>query len=213
MTFGIYGVVRLRALTKIDVDDITEQGSVFVIKILDTEKNVYNSYTVEDEYAACLRKYKKLRPEDTPHSRFFIHYQNGKCTKQPIGIHNFQRVPRAIANFLNLKDVESYTFRSFGNKTLKRHGRKRQREECLPNVLDSFVEDPKKRIIEENSTTENEICENVKTMTLELLPGKSREKYVKSYDNFLAWKIDQQIEKDCFSEAVVLQYFNCLKSE
>jgi hypothetical protein len=80
---------------------------------------------VESEYAAYVQKYKELRPENVLHSRFFINYQHGRCTVQPIGRNKFLNAPKAIANFLNLKDAESYTGHSFRGKSLKRNRRMR----------------------------------------------------------------------------------------
>lgn len=45
--------------------------------------------------------------------RFFIHYINGKCTNQHIGIHKIGEVPRFIAEFCQLAHADRYTGHCF----------------------------------------------------------------------------------------------------
>lgn len=220
------------ALTKVDVNDVNQEGSVIVIKIPETNKRSVFSFTVENEYAEYVQKYRDLRPENTPHSRFFINYENGGCSLEPIGKNRFFRAPKAIANFLNLKDAENYTSQSFRRESLKQNRGMR-----TSNVLDSYIEEclPSKRklcdmnseqIDFESSTKDmatSTITSSMDTSTVaiayakesawNLLPEKSRERYIRSYDKLMAWKTDEKIDQDCFSEAVMLEYFNHLISE
>lgn len=79
----------------------------------------------------------KIRPQNMNqiNSRFFINYQNGKCYKQMVGINKFSKIPREIAQYLNLTFPEQYTGHSFRRTSatllvdaggdllqLKRHG-------------------------------------------------------------------------------------------
>lgn len=140
MIFGIFGMTRVQSLIKLDVNDVTEQGSGFVIKVPDA--NGIRSFTVEDIYATYVQKYKDLRPKNVYHSRFFIHFQNGHCTAQPIGKNKFCNVPKIVANFLKLKDADSYSCNSFRQKSLKHiRGMK------ATTRLDSFIDEcPPKKI-------------------------------------------------------------------
>lgn len=82
-----------------------------------------------------FKKYWNLRPENCSHSRFFINFHNGRCTRNPIGVNTLRTFPQKIATFLNLPDPKAYTGHSFrrtsasllaelGMETtiLKRHG-------------------------------------------------------------------------------------------
>ena len=50
-----------------------------------------------------------LRPTDIPYNRFFVNYENGRCTKKLIGKNEIIETPKAIAVYLNLDQPESYT--------------------------------------------------------------------------------------------------------
>lgn len=174
------------------MNDVIEQGSKFLIKIPDAKINGFRSFTVENEYSAFVQKYKELRPENVTHTRFFIGYRKGQCTEQPIGQKKLLSTSRVVAKFLNLKDPESYLLVSFRNKSLKRGM-------DLSSVLENYTEEctPRKRKIGE----------------LGLLPEKTQEKYIRAYDNFMAWKTEENVDTDCFSKEILLKYFNFLKRE
>lgn len=218
MIFAIYGITKADDLLKLDVNDVIEHGSVFVIKIPDTKKNGLRSITVQNyEYAAYVQKYKELRPENISHSRFFVNYQEGKCTAQSISKKNILSTSKVVANFLNLKDAANYSLLSFHKKSLKRGV-------LLSSVLDNSTEEcipKKKKTSDVNSeqtegsteeiTTSKNVSEDVDVSAKDLLPKKSREKYLRSYDSFIAWKTDENIQEECFSEAVMLRYFKYLQ--
>lgn len=243
MIFMIYGVTRTDDLTKVNIHDISEQGSVFVIKYTETKTNVIRSFTVENEYAACMKKYRQLRPAKVAHDRFFLNYQKGKCTVQPIGKNKFLNAPKAIAKFLKLEGLESYTMYSFRRKSTKPKRGKRS-----SNVLDSYDQEctPNKRKIDDinteeinsertvedsaiitrsvdssNSSTVASTVQNLakkignddKALAFDLLPSKSQNKYRRSYSKFMDWKADENVDEENVSESVVLDYFKFLKSE
>lgn len=75
------------------------------------------------------------RPEKTTSDRFFLNWQNGKYTNQPIGVNKFGSMPKKIAEYLGLDDAHLYTGHSFRRSsatlladaganitTIKRHG-------------------------------------------------------------------------------------------
>lgn len=150
MIFGIYGATRADELTRVDVADVTQQQNVFVINILHTKTNVTRTFTVENEFAEYIIKYRNLRPSKLSTTRFFINYQKGKCTNQPIGKNKFLGTPKVIATYLNLKDPYLYTGHSFRRTsatlladagadllTLKRHGGWRSDSAAQGYVQDS----------------------------------------------------------------------------
>lgn len=55
----------------------------------------------------------ELRPVDVVHNRFFLYYDKGKCTRQPVGINSMGKVPNTIATWLELPQPELYTGHSF----------------------------------------------------------------------------------------------------
>lgn len=125
-----------------------KEGNVFVIKIPETKTNVIRSFTVEGKYAEFIRKYAMLRPLGVEHTRFFLNYQKGKCTSQPIGRNKFLGVPKIIAEFLGLPEVNTFSGHSFRRTsatllanagadmtTLKRHGGWRS-----TSVVEGYIE-------------------------------------------------------------------------
>lgn len=67
-----------------------------------------HSYTITGTFFNIVQKYVALRPKNTIDNRFFVHYHDGKCTEQPFGKNRFNRIPRAIAKYLNLPESELY---------------------------------------------------------------------------------------------------------
>lgn len=49
-------------------------------------------------------------------------------------------------------------------------------------------------------------------ISLNLLPTKSKEKYLKSFEKFQNWKKKKDLNENCFSESVLLVYFDDLAS-
>lgn len=223
MIFLISGITRTDDLVKVGVNDVVEQGSVFLIKITEKKTNSIRSFTVESEYASCVRKYIELRPSYVTHDRFFLTYIKGKCTAQTVGKAKFRNAPKAIAKFLKLKDAESYTCFSFRKDSIptkrkiglnsEQSNLERYTESAATSTITSSLDSCNVATALTISTNENETCEDVEETSLDTLPEKSREKYVRTYDNFMVWKTDEKIDKDCFSKAVMLKYFNYLKRE
>lgn len=85
-----------------------------MLKILaiDTLSNC-GQFIVGSLFYKVVKKYISLRPPNTTQDRFFIHYRNGKCTSQPIGIHTIGDIPSKIATFLKLTDVDKFTGHCF----------------------------------------------------------------------------------------------------
>lgn len=121
MIFGIHGATTPDVLAKVEVNDVIEEDSVISVKIRDSKTNIIRSFTLENEYAVYVQEYKVLRPENLEHKRFFIHYENGKCTEQPIGKKKFRLIHKAVANFLNLEDADNYGSHSFRQTYVRTH--------------------------------------------------------------------------------------------
>lgn len=224
MIFAIHGATRSETLAKLHVNDVTEQGEVILIKLPETKRNFVRSFIVEnDEYLAYVRKYKELRPANIPHSRFFVNYQNGKCTTQPIGRNKFLNTPKNVARFSSLKGAENYQLHSFNCAPLKR---KRYRGRGPPRVLRGSTGESisKKRKIDESISKQINDTEAVDTSTSSTttpksnsiatspLPEKSKARYLKEYNSFMKWKSKKRIDKTDVSEETLLAYLEHLSS-
>ncbi len=113
MVFGIYGATRTIELTKLQTKDVEEKDDIFFVKLERTKTDEDRNFVIEGLFADIVRKYRRLRPENTPHNRFFVNYQKGVCTVQPIGKHKFSGTPKTIALFLELDGPDEYTGHSY----------------------------------------------------------------------------------------------------
>lgn len=147
---GIFGACRREELCQLTVDDVEDMGTSLIIKIPDTKTNVSRSFTIiEKIYLDLYRKYVALRPANVGHRRFFLKYVKGKCTRNPVGINSFGKIPAAIARFLELPNPNLYTGHCFRRSsatlladaganltTIKRHGGWRS-----STVAEGYIED------------------------------------------------------------------------
>ncbi|XP_011687447.1 PREDICTED: uncharacterized protein LOC105449760 [Wasmannia auropunctata] len=135
LIFGICGACRREELTKVTIDNIQDKDNVLLVKIPITKTYKPRSFVISDKFYTICKKYMALRPANIQTSRFFLNYQNGKCTQQPIGINKFGKMPSTIASYLGLSDPSSYTGHTFRRTsatiladsganilTLKQHG-------------------------------------------------------------------------------------------
>ena len=95
------------------VNDVKDFQSMFLITIPKTKNYVLRSFTVIGEFYKILKKYIELRPYNVDSNHLFLNYQNGKCTRQVIGVNKFGAMPKQIAKYLRLPDADAYTGRSF----------------------------------------------------------------------------------------------------
>lgn len=122
-------------MTNVQVQHIKEQGNLLQVQVPKNETMQPRSFIIAADCAKYVKQYQSLRSANVPSDRFFINYQNGKCTAQVIGKNKFSGIPKQIAEFLNLPDAASYTGHSFRRtsatvlvdrganmETLKRHG-------------------------------------------------------------------------------------------
>lgn len=135
LIFGICGACRREELAKVTIDNIQDKNDVLLVKIPITKTYKPRSFVITDEFYTIYKKYMALRPANIETSRFFLNYQNGKCTQQPIEINKFGKMPSTIASYLGLSDPSSYTGHTFRRTsatiladsganiiTLKQHG-------------------------------------------------------------------------------------------
>ncbi|KAJ8917570.1 hypothetical protein NQ315_000053 [Exocentrus adspersus] len=58
---------------------------------------------------AIYRKHVASRNPETPHSRFFVAFHQGKCTQQVMGKNTLAKIPYKIAQFLKLENEHQHT--------------------------------------------------------------------------------------------------------
>lgn len=152
---GVLGACRCDELLNLKTTDIEDTGNLLIVKILKTKNYKPRSFVVAGDEGKTFnsleiyRKYAALRPSALGEGRFFLCYRLGKCTVQPVGINTLSKIPRLVANYLNLKDPQLYTGHCFRRTsatflanasadilTLKRHGGWRS-----TSVAESYVED------------------------------------------------------------------------
>lgn len=80
--------------------DVQEHNGIFLVKIPDTKNKKPRSFVVEGNFYDIVKKNIDLRPRDVDTHRFFLNYQHGKCTKQPIGKNKFTSIPKQIAKLV-----------------------------------------------------------------------------------------------------------------
>lgn len=135
LIIGVSGACRKHELVQLTVDDIEDLNSAVLIKISDTKTKAPRSFTVTGKFYKLFKKYASLRPPNTNERRFFLNYQNTRCTRQPVGINKIGGIPKQVAQYLGLKDPTLYTGHCYRRSsatilvdaggditTLKRHG-------------------------------------------------------------------------------------------
>lgn len=133
--FGITGARRRQELCDLTVNDVEDRGNMLLVTIPKTKTGIERKFTVIDELYQIYKKYAALRPKNAKTNRFFLSIRNGKCTQQVIGINKIGNMPKDVAMYLKLPNVELYTGHSFRRTsttiladsgadilTLKRHG-------------------------------------------------------------------------------------------
>lgn len=138
--FGLFGACRRVEFYNLCTNDVVEEGSVLIVHVKDTKTHRPRTFTILNEsggidYTELIKKYRNLRPKHCKIQKFFLFYNNGKCTCNPVGINTFGQIPRNIAKYLELPNAELYTGHSFRRtsatiladsgadiRMLKRHG-------------------------------------------------------------------------------------------
>lgn len=111
---GVAGATRKIELVKLTTDAVVDNGAYLTVDVPDTKTYSPRQFMITSgsvngfDLLDIMRRYISLRPKDTLHNRFFINYRNGQCTRQPLGINKFSGIPKQIAQFLGLADVDRF---------------------------------------------------------------------------------------------------------
>ncbi|XP_044009448.1 uncharacterized protein LOC122853196 [Aphidius gifuensis] len=117
--FGFIGACRCKELYNMTIDDLKDDGSLLIVTIRPEANRKQRIFTVEGEFYNIYKKYILLRPNDIQTNRLFIKLKNGKCINIVIGKNNFGRMPKEIAKYLNLPNLDLYTGSSFRRTSAK----------------------------------------------------------------------------------------------
>ena len=106
MIFDVYGAVRSGEFTNIKIEDIEDHGNIILVKIPANKTSTPCSFTIKDKMRQIVQKYAAFRSPKTTSNQFFVNYRREKWTKQVIGTHKFEKMPKHIAECLNFENSE-----------------------------------------------------------------------------------------------------------
>ncbi|XP_064212309.1 uncharacterized protein LOC135265892 [Tribolium castaneum] len=109
LIFGIMGACRREELMKLETNHVEDLSTALLVHIPDTKTKTERQFVIGGNFYGICKKYMELRPQDVHTTRFFLNYQRGKCTRQPVGINKFGSLPCQVATFLKLPNPTSYT--------------------------------------------------------------------------------------------------------
>ncbi|XP_033222470.1 uncharacterized protein LOC117176340 [Belonocnema kinseyi] len=113
LVFGISGACYTNELINITSKDIEKQGEIYLVRIPKAQNSAPRTFKIIGEFAKIVQKYVDLRPANTTSDRFFLNFQNNRCTNQVIGMNKFGKTPQKIAEYLGLDDAKLYTGHCF----------------------------------------------------------------------------------------------------
>lgn len=172
---GVAGACRTDEIHKMKLTDLEIKDDIALIKISTTKNGVKRSFVVTNDdgggipYVKLLQDYIKLRPENAHQDqRLFYRYERGRCVNQVIGKHIISLVPKEIAKFLKLDNVNKYTGHAFRRTSatllantsgadildLKRHGGWKSSSVAEGYIADSYSNkiDASKKILHQIPT-------------------------------------------------------------
>ncbi|XP_015127656.1 uncharacterized protein LOC107048788 [Diachasma alloeum] len=119
LIFGLCGGCRTIEMWKLKFDHVHDcvdqetKESFFKVQLFDTKTKKPRWFSILGEYYYIVEKYMKLRPGHATEKKFFLNYQKGNCTNQPIGRNKIASFAKAIAEYLKLPNPEQYTGHCF----------------------------------------------------------------------------------------------------
>lgn len=175
------GACRSNELHAMKIQHVTFYEGCTRVIVPVTKTKIPRNFTITDNFHNIVKKYADLRPPNISDS-FFMNFQNGKCTKQVIGINKFAKMGREIASFLKIVNPEQYTGHclrrssatlyadSGANMTaLKRHGGWKS-----ASVAEGYIADSQKNKIDTANKILSQINPNSNTNTLTSTPSNLR---------------------------------------
>lgn len=90
--FGLCGACRSHELPDVLLKHIKKYDDMYLVTIPLTKNYEERSFAVTGTFFSIFEKYAALRPSAAKCDRFFLNYQKGKCTVQPIGKNKFYKM-------------------------------------------------------------------------------------------------------------------------
>lgn len=111
LALGISGGLRRQEIHNIKLKNVVPKGEKCVIvQIPDTKGNISKSFAMTGALYDVYEKFMEIRKRTHATSdKLLIHYANGQCKNQNIGIHTVGKIPQIVATFLGLEDPQLYT--------------------------------------------------------------------------------------------------------
>ncbi len=104
--FSMHGAHSSRKLASIQIEHLKEYENYYWVLVPNAE--IKQSFTITGALFNYVKRYLSLRPKKVYSNRFFLHYNDGKCSDVPMGHMQFYRMPRKIAQYLKLSKPEQY---------------------------------------------------------------------------------------------------------
>lgn len=110
---GVAGACRRKELTDMVIKDVKIEKDFVKLTIPTSKTHITRKFTIEGRFMDLIKKYCQIRPTDSRTDRFFLHIQDGKLTNKPIGKNTIGKMPKIVAEFLQLPNPASYTGHTF----------------------------------------------------------------------------------------------------
>jgi site-specific recombinase XerD len=175
--------MRKDELLKLETDVIQDLGTKFLVKVKASKTHKHRIFTILDNelhpFLYLIKRYITMRPVQISLNSLFINYKNDKCSKQPIGINTFSKLPSLIATFLKLEQPHLYTGHCFRRSSasilsncgadfsaIKRLGGWKSTavaEGYIENSLQNKVDTAKKLLCKDPNNSNNKIPDSINT--------------------------------------------------
>lgn len=109
----------LQKLVNVLVEHVKRYEDLILVTIPRTDTTAQGTFTITGNYFNVVQKYANLRHENPVSNRFFLSFNDGKCTSQPIGKNKFSLMPRRVAVYLKLPEPRRYS--GMQTKTIYAH--------------------------------------------------------------------------------------------
>lgn len=135
LVIAVAGACRTDELCNMLLKDVDIRDDIIIINIPTSKNGSSRKFVIiEQAWIQVVKKYVENRP--TPEMlRFFIGFRGNKPIRQNIGHNTISKMPKQIAKFLNLPNLDGFTGHSFRRTsatilaenggdllTLKQHG-------------------------------------------------------------------------------------------
>lgn len=91
------------------MEHVKQYEDLILVTIPRTDTTPQGTFTITGTYFNIVQKYANLRYKNPVSNRFFLAYNDGKCTAQPIGKNKFSGMPRRVAQYLKLPEPGRYS--------------------------------------------------------------------------------------------------------